>query len=213
MKIILVVCFFIIQYQKHYSFKLIVMKNLGIASFIAASLMVGYACTSENKNNEDATEVAEDKNEEKFDTTKVEDDAEFMVAAASGGMLEVNLGEVVAKNAMSAKVKEFGAMMVADHTKANVELKALAAAKNISLPTAASDKHQEKIADITKEKGMEFDKDYIDFMINDHEEDIKLFEEEAEDGKDAEIKAFAADKIPTLKHHLQMAKEIKETLK
>ena len=189
------------------------MKNLGIASFIAASLMVGYACTSENKNNEDATEVAEEKNEEKFDTTKVEEDAEFMVEAASGGMLEVNLGEVVAKNAMSAKVKEFGAMMVADHTKANVELKALAAAKNISLPAAPSDKHQEKIADITKEKGMEFDKDYIDFMIDDHEKDIKLFEEEAEDGKDAEIKAFAADKIPTLKHHLEMAKEIKETLK
>lgn len=188
------------------------MKNLGITSIIVGSLLIGFACTNENKK-EDSTEVAEEKNEEKFDTTKVEDDTEFMVAAASGGMLEVQLGEIAVKNAASAKVKEFAATMVADHTMVNTELMALAATKNISLPATPSDKHLKDINDLAKKSGAEFDKDYMTYMVNDHEDDIDAFEKEADKGNDADIKAFAASKVPALKHHLEMAKEIKDALK
>jgi len=188
------------------------MKNLGITSLIVGSLLIGFACTNENKK-EDSTEVAEEKNEEKFDTTKVEDDTEFMVSAASGGMLEVQLGEIAVKNAASAKVKEFAAAMVADHTMANTELKALAATKNISLPATPSDEHLKDINDFAKKSGAEFDKDYMSYMVDDHEDDIDAYEKEADKGNDADIKAFAAGKVPTLKHHLEMAKMCKDALK
>ncbi|MDF2455219.1 MAG: outer membrane protein-like protein [Cytophagaceae bacterium] len=56
-------------------------------------------------------------------------------------------------------------------------------------------------------------KEFIDLMVSDHKDDIDLFEKESEKGNDPELKAFAASKLPTLKHHLQMAEDAKEALK
>ena len=64
-----------------------------------------------------------------------------------------------------------------------------------------------------KLKGAEFDKEYAEMMVNDHEDDIKLFEKEAEKGNDGELKAWAASKLPILQHHLQMAKDTRDAIK
>ena len=190
------------------------MKNLGIKSLIVATMLAGYACTNDNnKGKADTAEIAEDTNEARFDDTKLEDDSEFMVTAASGGLMEVKLGELAKTNAMSESVKDFAKQMVSDHTKANEKLTALAASKNISIPLAPSDKHQKHIDDISSKTGKDFDKAYMDLMVEDHEEDIDLFEKQAENGKDADIKSFASTTLATLKHHLEMAKGVKDKLK
>jgi putative membrane protein len=162
---------------------------------------------------EDSKEVAADSNENKFDDTKMEDDAQWAVKAADGGMMEVALGQLAQKNGASAKVKELGKMMEEDHTKANNELKDLAAKKNITLPAAMSEDHQKKYDDLAKKTGADFDKDYAAFMVDDHEDDIDAFKKEANDGKDADLKAWAAGKVPTLEHHLEMAKTTKDAVK
>lgn len=190
------------------------MKNLGIKSLIIAGMLSTYACTSENnEKKEDTVEVAEDTNEARFDDTKLEDDSEFMVTAASGGMMEVKLGELAAKNASSPKVKEFAKQMVEDHTKVNKAVMALAAQKNISLPTAPSDKHKKHIDDLSSKMGAEFDKEYMSLMVDHHQEDIDLFEKAAEKCKDGDIKALASGTLPALKHHLEMAQGIKDAMK
>jgi putative membrane protein len=61
--------------------------------------------------------------------------------------------------------------------------------------------------------GTEFDKAYTDFMVDDHQEDIDDFKKEAEKGNDPEVKSWAADKLSTLEHHLQMAKDAQEACK
>ena len=95
--------------------------------------------------------------------------------------------------------------MVDDHSKANSELATLAAQKQISIPPTLSEKKQTKYDDLSKIKGSEFDKAYAKFMVEDHKEDIEAFKKEAEKGIDAELKAWAAEKVPTLEHHLMMA--------
>jgi putative membrane protein len=197
------------------------MKKLLIPAIVFVSLTLGTSC-GENKQQTDSTEVAKDSNEEKSEATSdadstnansIDKDKDFAVEAASGGLMEVELGKLAATNASSADVKKFGQQMVTDHSKANDELKSLATAKNITLPTTPGEKHQKHIDDLKSLKGADFDKAYISMMVDDHEEDVSKFEKEGNDGNDAELKAFAAGKVPTLKHHLEMAKSIKDKQK
>lgn len=187
------------------------MKKITLSSLILASLLTFSACNS-NKS-EDSKEVAEEQNDAKLEDTSVEDDAKFAMTAADGGMLEVKLGELAQANGSSKAVKDFGANMVKDHSKANDELKALAAQKNITLPAALSDDKQKDYDDLAKKKGKDFDKAYASYMVDDHKEDIDEFEKAAKNCKDADVKAWAAGKVPTLQHHLEMAKMVNDGTK
>jgi len=69
-------------------------------------------------------------------------DQHFMMKAAQGGMAEVQLGKLATQNASSQAVKDFGQKMVDDHSKANDELKGLAARKNVTLPTSLDPQDQ-----------------------------------------------------------------------
>lgn len=183
------------------------MKKLIVSLLVIAGL---YSCGNhENASNE----AAKEENKDKFDTTDVKKDADFAVEAASGGMMEVDLGSYAAANASSAQVKQFGQEMVTDHSKANDELKSLAASKNISLPAAPNSDMQKKIDDLKQKHGADFDKAYVDLMVDDHKEDVDHFQKEADKGNDADLKGWASGKVPVLQHHLQMAQDLQKALK
>jgi putative membrane protein len=167
------------------------------------------ACGNKNKT-EDSTEVAEDQNEAKFEDKKIEDDTDFAVEAADAGMFEVEAGKLAQTNASSAKVKEFGQTMIDEHSKANEELKSLAQQKNITLPGAIGEDHQKKYDDLATKKGTDFDKAYTETMVKGHEKVIDAFKKEAEKGNDTDVKMWAAGKLSTLEHHLEMAKQAKD---
>lgn len=177
-----------------------------ITLFIAGSMQ---ACNNANRN-ADTVESAEDINDDKQNVN--EDISDFMVKAANGGMMEVQLGEMAQQNAMSQSVKNFGSMIVSDHGKANEELKTLASAKNITLPAAVGGDLKEHIDKLTQLKGSEFDQNYMDMMVDDHQDDVDLFEKAA-DSDDQDVKAFASKTLPVLRMHLDSAKAINERLK
>lgn len=174
--------------------------------------MTAFSCGSK-EGGHDSARSARDQNEEKFESNKAKEDAAFAVEAANGGLLEVQLGTLAVTKASSPRVKQFGQMMVEDHTEVNNELKALAQRKNITLPTVMGDKHQRKYDNFAEKSGSDFDKAYMDLMVEDHKEDIRKFEEQAKDGNDPELKAWASAKLPTLQQHLREAEQIQESLK
>jgi putative membrane protein len=176
------------------------MKKLFVCICIAGSCIF-CACG----NNNDSKKEAVQENKEKFDSTAIQDDTKFAVAAADGGMMEVQLGKLALMNASAKEVKKFAQMMIDDHSKAGDELKSLAATKNITLPQTLSNKNQRDYDDFTKKKGADFDKAYTSYMVNDHKEDIDDFSSEADKGKDTDLKSWASGKIPVLQHHLMMA--------
>lgn len=137
----------------------------------------------------------------------------FMMEAASGGLMEVELGKYAAENASSAEVKAFGRMMVDDHSKANEDLQALAARKNVVLPTTPMEKHQEMINMLEQKKGAEFDRAYVDHMVKVHGEDIQKFTAKATEGSDADVVTFAAKTLPVLKTHHEKITKINEGMK
>lgn len=136
------------------------------------------------------------------------DDADFAVKAANGGMAEVTLGQLAQSNAASQRVKDFGAMMVKDHSEAGDKLKALAQQKNITLPASLGDKEQKMVNDLQKKTGKDFDKAYMNMMLDDHKEDIQEFTKASANCKDADLKGFAANTLPVLQKHLDSVKAI-----
>lgn len=140
-------------------------------------------------------------------------DTEFMTKAALGGMAEVELGKLAATRAQSAQIKQFAQKMVTDHTKANDELKALAGEKNFSMPVRLDAKHQDVLDKLNNLSGAQFDKVYVEAMVADHEESVANFKSEAEGGKDADAKAWAAKMLPDLQMHLEMIKGIRAKMK
>jgi putative membrane protein len=186
------------------------------------SLIAGVACMVQScHSNKDSKASADSANTAKADTAKKDstvvavdkDDAKFAVAAANGGMAEVELGTLAQQKAANAKVKDFGAMMVTDHSKANDEMKALAKSKGITLPDSLDTKEQKVKTDLSAKSGADFDKAYVSNMIDDHKEDIKEFEDAAKNCKDADLKAFAVKTLPTLKMHLDAIQKIHDSMK
>ena len=135
-------------------------------------------------------------------------DAAFYKKAAEGGMAEVALGKLAQEKSPTPSVKEFGAMMITDHGAANAKLKGIAERKNIKLPTSPSVGQMATKTKLEVLSGGAFDKSYIKGMIEDHEEDIKEFENEANSGQDPDAKAYAAATLPTLKAHLKRIQSI-----
>ncbi len=135
-------------------------------------------------------------------------DATFYKQAAEAGIFEVDAGNQAQQKASNQQVKDFGAMMVKDHTAANDQLKSLAASKNISLPTTASVSEMTKKGELDVLSGDTYDKSYIKGQIKAHHQAIALFKKEAASGQDPDAKAFAQSTLPTLQKHLKAARDI-----
>ncbi len=193
------------------------MKRLTTITMLAALACFMQACNS----NKDSKQTADSANTAKADTAKKDsttaavdkDDAKFAVAAANGGMAEVELGKLAQEKGANSKVKDFGAMMVSDHSKANDEMKALAKSKGITLPDAIDSEEQKTKDDLSAKSGADFDKAYVSNMIDDHKKDIKDFEDATKNLKDADLKAFAVKTLPTLKMHLDAIQKIHDSMK
>ncbi len=135
-------------------------------------------------------------------------DRDFIMEAAMGGMMEVELGQVAAQKGGSDAVKQFGQRMVDDHSKANSELMSLASSKGITLPTALDDKHRQQVTKLSGMSGADFDRAFSKMMLSDHQKDVAAFEKQSTKAADADLKAFASKTLPTLQKHLQMARAL-----
>lgn len=135
-------------------------------------------------------------------------DEQFAKGAAEGGMAEVKLGQLAEDKGQNQAVKDFAKRMVADHTKANDDLKAAANKEDITLPDKMNAHDQALYDRLSKLSGDAFDRAYARDMVADHRKDIAEFKHEAADGKVAGIKGFASQTLPTLEDHLKDAREM-----
>lgn len=135
-------------------------------------------------------------------------DNKFAMEAAHGGAAEVMMGKLAQEKAADPDVKAFGELMVHDHTQVNNNLMQVAQAQNMTLPTTPNAKQQAEYQKLSAMSGPAFDKAYVKNQVKDHEEDIKEFTKESQDGKDPQIKQLAAQTLPILQGHLDKAKAL-----
>lgn len=135
-------------------------------------------------------------------------DEEFMKKVAEGGHNEMGLSRVALDKGVTGETQNFANMMVQDHTKAGNELKPIAAQKNVTLP-ADMDADHKAMRDQMKNLSLEqVQQRYAQQMITDHEKTVAVFQSEIENGKDADVKAFAQKTLPTIQEHLNMARKL-----
>jgi putative membrane protein len=130
-------------------------------------------------------------------------DASFYKNAAEGGIAEVEAGHMAQDKGNSQQIKDFGAMMVKDHSAANEKLQSLAASKNITLPTSSSVGQMATKAKLDVLSGATFDKTYVKGQISAHRQTVALFRKEIREGQDPDAKAFATATLPTVRSHLK----------
>jgi putative membrane protein len=139
----------------------------------------------------------------------------FVTAVAISDMFEVEAGRLATSKAANAKVKSFGQMMVDDHSKTTNDLKALIDDKKIDakLPAALDQDHQAKLDKLKDLSGDAFDRAYIPTQVAGHEKAVDLFQNYADAGENADLKQWAQNTLPTLKGHLDAAKQLSSDIK
>lgn len=189
-------------------FKFSILKT----GFFAVTLVMAMSVTSCKKDEAkpvDTEEVAKDNNDAKFDDTKKEDDAEFLVFAAGTNLEEVKLAQLAQTQGTLADVKELGKMMETAHKKAQSDLEGLATKKTITVPMAITEDGQEAYTKLMEKKGNDFDKAYADMMVDGHKKAIEKFEKASTEAVDPDVKAWATTMLPDLRTHLQHAEMVK----
>src|SRR5450631_185080 len=193
------------EYTDYLNIKIIYMKKIIFSSVFVLGLAI-CSCNSSSDNHADAVDSAKTVNKE---VKAVQPDASnFVVNATNGGMMEVELGKVAEDRASSARIKAFGAMMVKDHSEANNNLKGIANSLNIAIPDSVSNDTRKEINDLKMKKGKDFDKAYVNMMVDDHKKDIAEFRKCADNCSDSTVRSFAYNTLPVLEKHLDSIQAI-----
>jgi putative membrane protein len=193
------------------------MKKLSYILMVALAAYALQGCHSGTNSSQsaDSTKTKDSTSTTAAASTAAVDsgDAKFATNAAGGGMAEIQLSKLAGQKSTNTKIKDFAAMMVTDHSKAGDSLATIAKNKNITLPTALDADHQKKYDDLSKMSGADFDKGYVKIMVDDHQGALKLMQDEAANGKDPDLKAFAGKTATTVQMHLDAINKISAGMK
>ena len=136
-------------------------------------------------------------------------DKTFAEKAASAGLAEVAITRLVIDKTASANVKKLAEHLYKEHTEANQELAKLATLKGLTLPAEPDQEKKREIDKVAALTSAELDRTVLGKLAQSHRESIELFEREANEGSDHELKAFATKTLPTLREHLKMVEGTK----
>ena len=201
-------------------------------SLLSAALVSGLLFTASCSSSTDSKDVAENANDQKIEkmdsansttggamaTAGSEGDAkdvsDYMVTLANTGMSEYQMSQVAASRATTPAVKEYASKTVGTHAKDEEEMKAEAAKYNITLPTALSNDSQDMLNSLNKEtKTMDFEKKYLDDMVDINEKAIGKQKDLIEKTTNTDLKAYAQKMMDDDQKHLAEAKTLRSTMK
>lgn len=186
------------------------MKRITIFAAALLSLGVSSSCNNTGKSPQHETPADSAEAINKTDKTVDSLSAVFAVKVADDGMMEVALGKLALEKATDPRVKAFASMSVNDRTKINEELKSIAENRKIALPSAMSEAAKKFIDKLSKKSGKAFEKEYIAEMVDDHDRDVKDFDNAANNLESISLREWARKTLPTVMIHLDSARAIKD---
>ena len=181
--------------------------------FISAATALIFSACAENKVKEESKEVAEESNDKKFESNNAEKDAQFLVDATSGSYNEVQIAGVAIAKSANAEIKKLAEQLKTDHSALITQLNGVAAAKNVTVPTAATDDANDAAKKLTDTKAGDFDKDWLEKVEEMHEKSVKKYEDASNNASDSTIKNWAASTLVKIRSHLDMINKMQAKMK
>ncbi len=187
--------------------------------FLLALALISLGCSGNEKaatrDNNSAQPASADNsasNPAASNTANSNSDQSFLQDAIKGNRAEIALGKMVTAKTKDSSVKQFAQMMVKDHTVALSQLQQLAQEKNVTVPEGLPDDAQQLQSKLQSDTGKQFDRDYMDGMVQDHQKDVQDFKDASQNAQDPDVKKIATKLTPTLERHLQKAQQIDQKL-
>jgi len=132
----------------------------------------------------------------------------FVEMASAMDLAEIQLAKMALKNASRPEVKQFASRMITDHTMSSAELLKIVGPKGLQPSEQPDNKHQALITRLATLKGAEFDGAYLQHMVMDHQMAVSLYQAQTQQGKDPQLRAFAAKTLPIVQEHLKLAEKL-----
>jgi putative membrane protein len=132
----------------------------------------------------------------------------FVMQASASGLAEVAMAKLAQTQSADAAVKKFANQMVEDHTSANRELESLAKKYLLKIAKEADKERQQTIERLSKLKGGDFDRLYVNTMVKSHTASKELFQAQSLRGQNPDLKEFATRTLPVIEHHLKMVGDL-----
>jgi len=135
-------------------------------------------------------------------------DQDFVKKAAQSNMAEIQLGQLAAQKASNDAVKQYAQQLVNDHQKAEDKLQQIASSKGITLQTDMDGQARSEQDRLSNMSGKDFDREFVQQQKKDHDQAVALFQGEADNGKDPDLKSYASSIVAVLQQHEQMASSL-----
>ena len=135
-------------------------------------------------------------------------DMGFVREAASGNLMEIQLGQLAQNKASNPAVKQFAQRMVADHNNLENQLTSVASSGGQSFTPTMDSRHQNQINKLQVLSGAEFDRNYMSLMIRAHQRDVNNFQTQSQSANSAQVRTLATNSLPVLQQHLSLAQQV-----
>ncbi|MCW3077318.1 MAG: putative outer membrane protein [Bacteroidetes bacterium] len=160
------------------------------------------SCKNENKKEDDSKDIANKFNDAKFHNSK---EAKFLVDATEISFEEIEIAHLAVSNGTNDNIKDIAKLMEKDHNEMLEEMKKIAQAKDITLPTEITAEGQKERKRQAEKSGTEFDKHYCETVVENHKKAVKKYMAALEDCEDVEVKNYATKTLVTLRSHIDQA--------
>jgi len=138
-------------------------------------------------------------------------DKSFMDQAAQANASEIQAALLAESKAQNPDAKDFGRLMIFDHTEIGADMAAMAERLGVTLPIGPGQQGRQQMDQLEKMQGASFDRTCMRDQVEDHEKAVALFQKEAKSSND-EVANFAKIALPILEQHLALARLIDSSL-
>lgn len=134
----------------------------------------------------------------------------FVQKAAQGNMAEIKMAELGIRRAQNDQLKDFARQLHRDHLQASNKLHTVAQQLGVTPEKELKGKHQQELKKL--ESASNFDREFTLAALKDHAHDVALYEKAQSHIRDAQVKQYAEQTLPTLRQHLEKTRTLAQAV-